>query len=332
MRGIHDGLIGWAKLPRFTPAHAGNTSSATYIKRSGWVHPRSRGEYKSDAHNLSGLRGSPPLTRGILFQMEQMSMSMRFTPAHAVNTTRYDLHDLPGKVHPRSRGEYIFDAGFGTFDLGSSPLTRGIREKAERLCPISGFIPAHAGNTLRVFSGGAYSRVHPRSRGEYRPPGTSKRPITGSPPLTRGIPLVHVDTVRRHRFTPAHAGNTESLRSQWLLLQVHPRSRGEYSACLTSCHAFIGSPPLTRGIQTGENFEYTSSRFTPAHAGNTRLFFLKSCLPEVHPRSRGEYYLEEGKSNQGLGSPPLTRGIHGKSGDGTNPAWFTPAHAGNTCH
>ena len=112
-----------------------------------------------------------------------------------------------------------------------------------------------------------------------------------SPPLTRGIPLVHVDTVRRHRFTPAHAGNTESLRSQWLLLQVHPRSRGEYSACLTSCHAFIGSPPLTLGIQTGENFEYTSSRFTPAHAGNTRLFFLKSCLPEVHPRSRGEYHL-----------------------------------------
>ena len=70
------------------------------------VHPRSPGEYKSDAHNLSGLRGSPLLTRGILFQMEQMSMSMRFTPAHAVNTTRYDLHDLPGKVHPRSRGEY----------------------------------------------------------------------------------------------------------------------------------------------------------------------------------------------------------------------------------
>ena len=208
MRGIHDGLIGWAKLPRFTPAHAGNTSSATYIKRSGWVHPRSRGEYKSDAHNLSGLRGSPPLTRGILFQMEQMSMSMRFTPAHAVNTTRYDLHDLPGKVHPRSRGEYIFDAGFGTFDLGSSPLTRGIREKAERLCPISGFIPAHAGNTLRVFSGGAYSRVHPRSRGEYRPPGTSKRPITGSPPLTRGIQNRSVLNGCSCRFTPAHAGNT----------------------------------------------------------------------------------------------------------------------------
>ena len=173
-------------------------------------------------------------------------------------------------------------------------------------------------------------RVHPRSRGEYSPCFFWRCILPGSPPLTRGIPLVHVDTVRRHRFTPAHAGNTESLRSQWLLLQVHPRSRGEYSACLTSCHAFIGSPPLTRGIQTGENFEYTSSRFTPAHAGNTRLFFLKSCLPEVHPRSRGEYYLEEGKSNQGLGSPPLTRGIHFSGSPGSKRHRFTPAHAGNT--
>ena len=175
-------------------------------------------------------------------------------------------------------------------------------------------------------------RVHPRSRGEYSPCFFWRCILPGSSPLTRGIPAARHFQAADYRFTPAHAGNTESLRSQWLLLQVHPRSRGEYSACLTSCHAFIGSPPLTRGIQTGENFEYTSSRFTPAHAGNTRLYFLKSCLPEVHPRSRGEYYLEEGKSNQGLGSPPLTRGIHGKSGDGTNPAWFTPAHAGNTCH
>ena len=147
MRGIHDGLIGWAKLPRFTPAHAGNTSSATYIKRSGWVHPRSRGEYKSDAHNLSGLRGSPPLTRGILFQMEQMSMSMRFTPAHAVNTTRYDLHDLPGKVQPRSRGEYYLEEGKSNQGLGSPPLTRGIHGKSGDGTNPAWFTPAHAGNT-----------------------------------------------------------------------------------------------------------------------------------------------------------------------------------------
>ena len=193
-----------------------------------------------------------------------------------------------------------------------------------------GFIPAHAGNTLRVFSGGAYSRVHPRSRGEYRPPGTSKRPITGSPPLTRGIPLVHVDTVRRHRFTPAHAGNTESLRSQWLLLQVHPRSRGEYSACLTSCHAFIGSPPLTRGIHFSGSPGSKRHRFTPAHAGNTHVNAEEAGSLEVHPRSRGEYLLTLHQTDPEPGSSPLTRGIRGPKPENVEKARFIPAHAGNT--
>ena len=208
MRGIHDGLIGWAKLPRFTPAHAGNTSSATYIKRSGWVHPRSRGEYKSDAHNLSGLRGSPPLTRGILFQMEQMSMSMRFTPAHAVNTTRYDLHDLPGKVHPRSRGEYARKQSDCVRSAGSSPLTRGILSVFFLAVHTPGFIPAHAGNTGRQALPSGRLQVHPRSRGEYRIAPFSMVAPAGSPPLTRGILRLSHILPCIHRFTPAHAGNT----------------------------------------------------------------------------------------------------------------------------
>ena len=172
--------------------------------------------------------------------------------------------------------------------------------------------------------------VHPRSRGEYARKQSDCVRSAGSSPLTRGIPAARHFQAADYRFTPAHAGNTESLRSQWLLLQVHPRSRGEYSACLTSCHAFIGSPPLTRGIQTGENFEYTSSRFTPAHAGNTRLFFLKSCLPEVHPRSRGEYNFLPASTAPLSGSPPLTRGIPSEYIGFPCPIRFTPAHAGNT--
>ena len=193
-----------------------------------------------------------------------------------------------------------------------------------------GFIPAHAGNTGRQALPSGRLQVHPRSRGEYPPLLYVVLVSTGSPPLTRGIPLVHVDTVRRHRFTPAHAGNTESLRSQWLLLQVHPRSRGEYSACLTSCHAFIGSPPLTRGIQTGENFEYTSSRFTPAHAGNTHVNAEEAGSLEVHPRSRGEYLLTLHQTDPEPGSSPLTRGIRGPKPENVEKARFIPAHAGNT--
>ncbi len=51
----------------------------------------------------------------------------------------------------------------------------------------------------------------------------------GSPPLTRGIPGNIKTLGGATRFTPAHAGNTESVPAMFLQAQVHPRSRGEYA-------------------------------------------------------------------------------------------------------
>ena len=91
-----------------------------------------------------------------------------------------------------------------------------------------------------------------------------------------------------------------------------------------------GSPPLTRGILSNSFFEFELSRFTPAHAGNTKTIPFYADPTGVHPRSRGEYIKRTSKCNAGIGSPPLTRGIPAdatlKSFDGR----FTPAHAGNT--
>ena len=50
-----------------------------------------------------------------------------------------------------------------------------------------------------------------------------------------------------------------------------------------------GSPPLTRGILMQTGFGIQQARFTPAHAGNTRGPADVEGLPQVHPRSRGEY-------------------------------------------
>ena len=174
--------------------------------------------------------------------------------------------------------------------------------------------------------------VHPRSRGEYARKQSDCVRSAGSSPLTRGILSVFFLAVHTPGFIPAHAGNTGRQALPSGRLQVHPRSRGEYRIAPFSMVAPAGSPPLTRGIPSEYIGFPCPIRFTPAHAGNTQRKKIRNASGKVHPRSRGEYYLEEGKSNQGLGSPPLTRGIHGKSGDGTNPAWFTPAHAGNTCH
>ena len=53
-------------------------------------------------------------------------------------------------------------------------------------------------------------------------------------------------------------------------------------------------------------------------------------MPEVHPRSRGEYYLVFRSDLLRVGSPPLTRGIQKREMQSGVAVRFTPAHAGNT--
>ena len=62
-----DTNAGGKSTGRFTPAHAGNTTTEADIVVPSKVHPRSRGEYARFRCKLSGIQGSPPLTRGILF-------------------------------------------------------------------------------------------------------------------------------------------------------------------------------------------------------------------------------------------------------------------------
>ena len=116
------------------------------------------------------------------------------------------------------------------------------------------------------------SWVHPRSRGEYFIAEKPSVAMEGSPPLTRGIHSYMAGICYRVRFTPAHAGNTcvhnRTIGRRW----VHPRSRREYTRSLTRADLAEGSPPLTRGILSGNVRLTTSLRFTPAHAGNTHQY------------------------------------------------------------
>ena len=71
-----------------------------------------------------------------------------------------------------------------------------------------------------------------------------------------------------------------------------------------------GSPPLTRGIRCNLADLHYKIRFTPAHAGNTKIQRRARKSARVHPRSRGEYCFFLFLRLLLLGSPPLTRGIH----------------------
>ena len=186
-------------------------------------------------------------------------------------------------------GEYGLRTLYTFMIWGSSPHMRGIQSPMGMFPAYARFTPAHAGNTKHVQKNLPPAWVHPRSRGEYLSPVFLNLLISGSSPLTRGILLHAVEISRSCRFTPAHAGNTllNQLNQSWY--RVHPRSRGEYCPGKPLYLQFIGSPPLTRGIQNEIIAAVSGCRFTPAHAGNTIWKMYSTSGAEVHPRSRGEY-------------------------------------------
>ena len=91
---------------RITPACAGNTAFLCKMCFHPEDHPRLRGEYSITQVISTVVAGSPPLARGIHFELNPERKLVRITPACAGNTG-----GILGKVvhcrdHPRLRGEY----------------------------------------------------------------------------------------------------------------------------------------------------------------------------------------------------------------------------------
>ena len=109
-----------------TPACAGNTIKKRHCPTAPGDHPRLRGEYQQRVWNSMTRSGSPPLARGILYNIIAASYRHRITPACAGNTLVYmDSNDFQ-RDHPRLRGEYLLDIGNKSEQQGSPPLARGI--------------------------------------------------------------------------------------------------------------------------------------------------------------------------------------------------------------
>ena len=137
-------------VARFIPAHAGNTRDVrAYIARLA-VYPRSRGEHSNNSSCDQKPDGLSPLTRGTPCKLTKGFIILRFIPAHAGNTIVSDGSACPDAVYPRSRGEHAQPFQPAIADLGLSPLTRGTLCKSFDFAFISRFIPAHAGNTLKL--------------------------------------------------------------------------------------------------------------------------------------------------------------------------------------
>ena len=172
---------------------------------------------------------------------------------------------------------------------GSSPLSRGIPRCHGPGRSAFGIIPALAGNTVDRCDTGDANRDHPRSRGEYWSTGRAASNVSGSSPLSRGIPGQRGQLISRRGIIPALAGNTHYASLRTGVRADHPRSRGEYLLPSPLFLAGEGSSPLSRGIQGRKENIMTTPRIIPALAGNTPSGTTSATSSADHPRSRGEY-------------------------------------------
>ena len=107
------------------PAHAGKTSSFSWLLRRSAAHPRSREENFLGLIAILIIVGSSPLKRGELAENRDGDMRVGLIPAHAGKTYGGRSVGYRSGAHPRSRGENL-DGYRETYEeWGSSPLTRG---------------------------------------------------------------------------------------------------------------------------------------------------------------------------------------------------------------
>ena len=146
-RGTLGKKLRFSSPPRIIPAFAGNTTWGRYFYYNVVDHPRFRGEHLKSEENMEDLPGSSPLSRGTHRNRTDRMAALRIIPAFAGNTLPILFLISWIKDHPRFRGEHDMDVIEWAKKYGSSPLSRGTRQRRGFEQIQTRIIPAFAGNT-----------------------------------------------------------------------------------------------------------------------------------------------------------------------------------------
>ena len=152
---------------RFIPACAGNTLPQSGTLQCPPVHPRVCGEHLCRTCPRSINRGSSPRVRGTPLKWHDDNQNIRFIPACAGNTPPRLPETPAAPVHPRVCGEHDLVCFIQFLDCGSSPRVRGTPLSPDPGAGQRRFIPACAGNTIKIQRGVGQLTVHPRVCGEH---------------------------------------------------------------------------------------------------------------------------------------------------------------------
>ena len=234
---------------RIIPAYAGSTAPFLPTEVETTDHPRIRGEHAEHLPAPGQPGGSSPHTRGARSRPPTGTAVGGIIPAYAGSTG--PSRSRPWRVadHPRIRGEHSSPASRRMVIPGSSPHTRGARQRYVADVACERIIPAYAGSTSRL------SALNVK--------------LPGSSPHTRGAHLHARSRLPRDRIIPAYAGSTAPCVRCLCRRRDHPRIRGEHWKKCRIVTGIVGSSPHTRGAHQ-ERFQHGQGRrIIPAYAGST---------------------------------------------------------------
>ena len=254
--------------------------------------------------------GSSPRVRGTHSKRCAAADSDRFIPARAGNSASSVAEGSFVSVHPRACGELHSTTAGGTYADGSSPRVRGTHQEPRVGQLNERFIPARAGNSVRVC--------------------TLAGTATGSSPRVRGTRDIDGWDFKSIRFIPARAGNSRLQDSGQRLFSVHPRACGELVAEAWTPHIRAGSSPRVRGTRGFAPSSEREFRFIPARAGNSWDLTAPAKLAPVHPRACGELPSMTWMLRRLAGSSPRVRGTRRTEWPVQRIGRFIPARAGNS--
>ena len=148
-RGLHTDRLRAIQGAGIIPARAAFTAFPRLRTCRARDHPRSRGVYCSAGFSAASAGGSSPLARGLPLLLFCGVRWNGIIPARAGFTGPGPLCARSPWDHPRSRGVYRREPVPEDWDLGSSPLARGLPLRTLVMPPHFRIIPARAGFTVR---------------------------------------------------------------------------------------------------------------------------------------------------------------------------------------
>ena len=251
-------------------------------------------------------------------------------PAHAGQTYRYGCGRHRQPDHPRACGANPVRTVPSLWASGSSPRMRGKHlDRGQRRQHVR-IIPAHAGQTTRVYRKHVETADHPRACGANRRCAMVRQLAYGSSPRMRGKLSPTTSRYNFPRIIPAHAGQTAPYVHRTFCRADHPRACGANHDCVRPLFRPFGSSPRMRGKHAVAGAARRVVRIIPAHAGQTCGGRRGPACSADHPRACGANIGVDVSDAFGCGSSPRMRGKLPCARSGRRLRRIIPAHAGQT--